>query len=72
MSQEENKEEKEKTGQEVLDEWRQWAKDSGVAAFWDNVECIECELGRSCSVHPHVTCPTCKGEGRIPEAKEKK
>lgn len=28
--------------------WRAWAQPLG----WDEVECIECELGRPCSVHP--------------------
>ncbi len=34
------------------EEWRKWFKESGNAEFWNNVKCIECELGRECEDHP--------------------
>jgi hypothetical protein len=31
--------------------WQRWFRAS-TAGFWDTVNCIECELGRHCDVHP--------------------
>ena len=38
----------------ALDAWRDWFKEAG--AGWEGVECIECELGRSC-----LRTPPCEG-----------
>ncbi len=37
---------------QVEDPWVQWFRESGNAEYWNNVECIECELGRDCLIHP--------------------
>jgi hypothetical protein len=31
--------------------WRRWLSEA-TDGFWDNVECIECELDRDCDKHP--------------------
>lgn len=35
-----------------LDVWRRWFKESGNAEAWAKVDCIECELGRTCLKSP--------------------
>lgn len=43
-------------GMSTLDAWRKWFRDSGAAAYWLKVECIECELDRRC-----LKTPPCEG-----------
>ncbi len=38
----------------AIDQWREWFQPQ--AAFWAGVECMWCELGRTCQ-----TTPTCAG-----------
>lgn len=32
----------------AIEQWREWFLESGAAASWATVDCIECELGRRC------------------------
>lgn len=32
--------------------WKTWFNNSDPDGYWDKVECLECELGRDCEVHP--------------------
>lgn len=32
--------------------WRKWF--ASVGNHWNDVECIECELGRDCELHPQT------------------
>jgi len=41
---------------EALEAWRRWFEDSGCAEAWAKVDCIECELGRTC-----LKVPPCEG-----------
>jgi hypothetical protein len=35
--------------------WRAWMKAADPDGFWNKVECIQCELGRTCTEHPEVS-----------------
>ncbi len=48
----------------ALEAWREWFNAGGensLAAYWAKVDCIECELGRSCQRLPKCVgvCATC-------------
>ena len=35
-----------------VEAWRAWFAESGAGAFWADVDCVECELGRHCPRSP--------------------